>query len=59
MGEFTVPNEAQRRLCRENGVDPEVFQVILDNDRCLILLHLDTQNEVSIYKNVRVKHGRT
>lgn len=59
MGEFTVPNEAQRRLCWESGVDPEVFLVILDNDRCLMLLHLESRNEVSIYKNVRVKHGRT
>ena len=58
MGDFTVPNEEQKRLCRECGVDPEGFMVILENDRCLALLHLKSRNEVSIYKNVRVKkHG--
>lgn len=57
MGDFTVPNEAQRALCLECGIDPEGFMVILDNDRSLMLLHLKSRNEVSIYKNVRVKHG--
>lgn len=57
MGDFTVPNETQRALCLECGIDPEGVVVILDNDRSLMLLHLKSRNEVSIYKNVRVKHG--
>ena len=59
MGQFTVPNREQRELCRECGIDPDGFQVILDNDRSLWLLHLKSRNEVMISKNVRVKHGST
>ena len=59
MGQFTVPNETQRKLCRECGIDPEGVMVILDNDRVLALLHLKSRNEVMISKNVRVKHGST
>lgn len=55
MGDFTVPNARQRELCLECGIDPEGFMVILENDRALMLLHLKSRNEVSIYKNERVK----
>lgn len=57
MGDFTVPNEAQRALCLECGIDPEGVVVILDNDRVLMLLHLKSRSDISIYKNARVKHG--
>lgn len=57
MGLFTVLDEEQSALCRECGIDPEGFMVILDNDRCLMMLHLKSRNEVMISKNVRVKHG--
>lgn len=57
MGLFTVLDEEQSALCRECGIDPEGFMVILDNDRCLTLLHLKSRNEVMISKNVRVSHG--
>lgn len=57
MGMFAVLNEAQSALCRECGIDPEGFLVILDNDRCLMLLHLKSRNEVMIQKNRRGAHG--
>ena len=57
MGLFTVLDEEQMALCRECGIDPEGFMVILDNDRCLMLLHLKSRNEVMIQKNRRAKHG--
>lgn len=57
MGLFKMLDEEQSALCRECGIDPEGFMVILDNDRCLMLLHLKSRNEVMISKNVRVKHG--
>lgn len=57
MGDFTVPNEAQRALCLECGIDPEGVVVILDNDRVLMLLHLKSRSDISIYKNARAKHG--
>ncbi|MBQ3193759.1 MAG: hypothetical protein IJB59_09360 [Oscillospiraceae bacterium] len=59
MGQFTVPNDAQRELCRDCGIDPAGFMVILDNDRVLAMVHLKSRNEVMISKNVRVKHGST
>ena len=58
MGQFTVLNAEQKELCRECGVDPEGFMVIVDNDRTLALLHLKSRNEVSIHKNRRVNNGR-
>ena len=57
MGLFKVLDEEQSALCRECGIDPEGFMVILDNDSCLTLLHLKSRNEVMIQKNRRAKHG--
>lgn len=59
MGQFSVPNAVQQALCRECGIDPEGFVVILDNDRILTLLHLKSRNEVMISKNRRVQNGST
>ena len=59
MGEFKVLNQEQQMLCRECGIDPEGMTVILENDSALVMMHLRTRNEVSIYKNVRVKHGNS
>ena len=57
MGQYPVLNEEQEQLVKNTGMDPVQFVVILDNDRCLCLLHLKTRNEVSIFKNEVRTHG--
>lgn len=50
MGDYTVPNERQRQLCRESGVEPEDMSVILENETALRMKHHKSGNIVSIYK---------
>lgn len=61
MGDYSVPNKAQRELCRECGIDPEGVVVILENDSTLAMVHLLTRNEVTITKGEaqrrKEKHG--
>lgn len=57
MGQYPVLNEEQIQLAKAIGMDPGQYVVILDNDRCLCLLHLKTRNEVSIFKNEVKVHG--
>ena len=59
MGEFTMPNAAQRELCAACGIDPEGYVIIRENDRLLTMLHLKSRNEIMISKNEVKKHGCT
>ncbi|MBQ8579321.1 MAG: hypothetical protein IJ448_01350 [Oscillospiraceae bacterium] len=57
MANYTVPTAEQKQLCRECGLDPDGVMVMLDNEQCLVLLHLKSRNELMIYKNRRVTNG--
>ena len=50
MGDFTNPNERQRRLCLDTDVNPEGMQVIHESDDALTLLHHKSRNQVMIIK---------
>lgn len=50
MGDFTVPNTSQAKLCQESGVDPKGMAVILENDSILSMKHHVSGNEVMIIK---------
>ena len=52
-GRFTVPTEAQARMCRECGIDPGGYVVRLESEDTLVMLHLKTRNEFMIVKNRR------
>lgn len=57
MAGFKVLNEEQTALVQRCGMDPESVVVILENERCLWLLHLKSRNEISIHKYGREKDG--
>lgn len=50
MSGFTVPNERQKQLCSACGVDAAGVMVILENDTLLVMKHLQSGNEITIYK---------
>lgn len=55
MSDFSVPNEEQRKLMQDCGIDPSGYAVTTDNERTLSALHLKTRNEIMIIKNERMK----
>ena len=57
MAGFKELNEDQTALVRLCGMDPSSFAVILENERCLWLLHLKSRNEVAIHKYGRIQNG--
>ena len=59
MSDFRVPNEEQRKLMEDCGIEPKGYAVMTDNDRTLSVIHLKTRNEIMILKNERLRnHGR-
>lgn len=54
---FAVPNQEQKELLRECGIDPQGYAVVLDDKDHLCLLHLKSRNEILICKNRRVTNG--
>ena len=57
MGQFTALNDEQAGWVREIGADPREFSLILDNEQCMVLMHMKSRNELMLYKNRRVKRG--
>lgn len=47
-GEFRSLTPEENEICRENNVVPKGMNVVLSNDRCLILLHHITRDTVRI-----------
>lgn len=47
-GEFRSLTPEEIEICRENEIGTEGINVILSNDRCLILLHHETRDTVNI-----------
>lgn len=54
---FKVPNQEQRKLLQECGIEPAGYAVTFDDKDRLCLLHLKSRNEIMICKNRRVTNG--
>ena len=54
---FSVPNQAQKEILKECGINPQGYAVMLDDKDRLCLLHLKSRNEIMICKNRRKTNG--
>ena len=53
MGKYRTPDEAEERIIRENGMDPERFAVQHRTEYAIVLLNYKTRDTVTIYKGER------
>lgn len=53
MPDFDVPDERATRIMSENGLKPERFCVILQNDTTIVLRNYKTRDDVIIRKGDR------
>lgn len=53
MGKARVPDEQEQRIIRENGMDPDRFQVTFRDETTIVLRNHKTRDEVTIHKGER------
>lgn len=53
MARVNVPDEQEKRILRENGLDPDRYGVVYRDDATIHLLNYDTRDDVVIRKGDR------
>ena len=53
MARVNVPDEQEKRILRENGLDPEKYGVTYRDDATIHLICYDTRDDVVIRKGDR------
>lgn len=53
MPKIDIPNEKEKRIMQENGLDPEVFCVTYRTEDMIVLRNYKTRDDITIYKGDR------
>lgn len=53
MSKYRVPDEEERRIIRENGIDPDAVTVSFRTETSIHLLYFKTRDEIVIRKGDR------
>ena len=53
MGKARVPDEQERKIMEENGLDPEKFCVTFRDETTIVLRNYKTRDELTIHKGDR------
>lgn len=53
MGKARVPDEQEKKIIRENGMDPERFCVTFRDETTIALRNFNTRDDVTIHKGDR------
>ena len=53
MGKARVPDEQERRIMQENGMDPEKYCVTFRDETTIVLRNYKTRDDVTIHKGDR------
>lgn len=53
MGKARVPDEQERKILRENGMDPDNYCVTFRDETTIVLRNYKTRDDVTIHKGDR------